>query len=302
MVYGKYSSDTQTYHIELFQMENELLHLSGRHVMNKSDSMDDADDNEPTDELIEQVEQDTADTEDIVDLMKTLLPNGDFPSSASQFGLHYNMKIFHGWVKQPSACCAASSLAGAWNCLADVSRHDAEALNHIDILNIYRSIMANSIEKKKKSFERCLGGSIDFILGRLEVEFCYPPGSPTPKCPPLTKVAMINSIKRIINEELPVDSKGNAEDENTAMNVMESVSASHAGMQLLHELLQNEKTAQPPSSDLVLTPAAPMAMETSQGSVMATVQGEDKVCYRQDKIPYDMMVFPIMSSIDTCLS
>jgi len=80
---------------------------------------------------MEIVEQDTADTEDIPNLLEFLLPNGKLPRDANMFGLHYNMKVFNGWVKQPSPCCGASSVAGAWNSVLGHHRNDSNSLNHI---------------------------------------------------------------------------------------------------------------------------------------------------------------------------
>ena len=67
--------------------------------------------NERIDVIEEKVEQDTQDIEDITDLFSFLLPPD--PNSCLQFGLLYNKKVFDGWVKQPSACCGAASVAGA---------------------------------------------------------------------------------------------------------------------------------------------------------------------------------------------
>jgi hypothetical protein len=202
-----------------------------------SDCPDDIEESEPVDEP---VEQDTADTEDIINLMEVLLPNGAFPPSASQFGLHYNIKMFQGWVKQPSACCAAASVAGAWNCLADVTRRNDRSLDHIDILNVYRAIMANSIDKKKKSFERCLGASIDELLGHLVVEFV--PRDPVlgKKGPACTKSAVTKAVKSLIDDyqrlkENPITS-GESGDGSSSSTEPRAVSA----LQLLCELIDSE--------------------------------------------------------------
>lgn len=56
------------------------------------------------------IEQDTIECEDIPNLFEFLLP-GDI-SLYDQFSLSYNKKLFAGWVKQPSPCCGAASVAG----------------------------------------------------------------------------------------------------------------------------------------------------------------------------------------------
>jgi len=77
------------------------------------------------------VEQDTADSEDIPNLLEFLLPDGKLPKDVSMFGLHYNTRVFNGWVKQPSPCCGASSVAGAWNSVLGYHRNNYSCLNHI---------------------------------------------------------------------------------------------------------------------------------------------------------------------------
>lgn len=63
--------------------------------------------------ISEVVEQDTNDNEDISNLFEFLLPSSIIQSSCSQLGIHFNRRIFDGWVKQPSACCGAASVAGS---------------------------------------------------------------------------------------------------------------------------------------------------------------------------------------------
>ena len=112
----------------------------------------------------EEVEQDTLESQEIEDVFGFLLPPGTVPKKCSNFGLLYNKKALDGWVRQPSACCGAASIAGAWNALMDVHRADEKALNHITVLQVFRVMMLDMIEKKQKSFERKLGAEIDPLL------------------------------------------------------------------------------------------------------------------------------------------
>lgn len=125
----------------------------------------------------EQVEQDTQEAEDVLDLASILLPPSPSSSASSlafpsvdQFAVLYNKKLFDGWVKQPSACCGAAAVAGAVNCLGNMPRSHKSALNHTDVLNVYRLIISESIEKKQASFSRCLGCPVDKFIAKLEEE------------------------------------------------------------------------------------------------------------------------------------
>lgn len=113
---------------------------------------------------MEIVEQDTIDSEEIQDLAGFLLPNGHLTLEHALFGLSYNKRTLDGWVKQPSACCAAAAVAGAWNAITGHHRLDKQALHHNDVLAVYRTIFEQLIEKKKSAFERKLGSQIDTLL------------------------------------------------------------------------------------------------------------------------------------------
>ena len=61
---------------------------------------------------IPSIEQDSLESEDILNLNEFLMPQG--LEYYDQFGLHFNKKVFNGWVKQPSPCCGAACVAGVW--------------------------------------------------------------------------------------------------------------------------------------------------------------------------------------------
>jgi len=98
----------------------------------------------------EVIEMDTAENEDIDNIWEFLLPQG-IPDS-QRVSINFNKGLLNGWVKQPSPCCAAAAVAGAWNCLSNVRRNDSQSLNYKNVLNIYESMFEDSIRKKKESF------------------------------------------------------------------------------------------------------------------------------------------------------
>lgn len=119
---------------------------------------------EMTMEKREEVEMDTQESEDITDIFGFLMPPGTVPEKCSSFGLHYSRKVLDGWVRQPSACCGAASVAGAWNALMNVHRSHEKALTHETVLKVYRAMLLDMIDKKKSSYERRLGTGIDPLL------------------------------------------------------------------------------------------------------------------------------------------
>ena len=112
----------------------------------------------------EKVEKDTDAIEDIPNILDFLLPPGTLPESCTTFGIMYNKRVLDGWVKQPSACCGAASVAGAWNALSGHHRRDSGAVTHDTVLAVYRNMFVEMILRKQRSFERRLGAPINEIL------------------------------------------------------------------------------------------------------------------------------------------
>ena len=120
--------------------------------------------------MAEIVEQDTIQSEntsDVAGFIRDGMPDSD---KCLQAGFLFNRRVFNGWVKQPSACCAAASVAGAFNALACLQRGDEGALTDVDILRIYESIFVDLIAKHKADFQRRLGAPVDEILVSIEKE------------------------------------------------------------------------------------------------------------------------------------
>lgn len=119
---------------------------------------------------MEIVEQDTIESEDIQNLLEYVLPAGGIPANATSFGMQYNKRLFNGWVKQPSPCCAAASVAGAWNSLSNLHRSDHNAVQHNNVLDLYREMFKSLIESKQASFERKLASPIGSFLEVLKYQ------------------------------------------------------------------------------------------------------------------------------------
>ena len=122
--------------------------------------------------IVETIEQDTNEDESIPDLYTYLLPSLDVRNDQRSFGLYFDKNVFEGWCKQPSACCAAASVAGAWNCLANLTRNERHlgALSHEDVLDVYREIFLEIIQKKIASFERLMGAPFMPLFVLIEEE------------------------------------------------------------------------------------------------------------------------------------
>lgn len=110
---------------------------------------------------------DTSDEEDITDLHQYLLPPTDTLKTCQTFGMHYHRCLFEAWVKQPSPCCAASSLASAINALLNIKRSYHGALNHQDILAVYSCMYMEKVSQKLLSLKRQIGGDVLTLLEQL---------------------------------------------------------------------------------------------------------------------------------------
>jgi len=114
----------------------------------------------------DKMEQDSDEAEE-ANYEALLLPGGCFPTSVSRFAVGVNYELLHGWVKQPSPCCAAASLAGAINALRGLKRQEKGAWGHRDVLYIMADILAAQADKLRESAERCLGAELTPLLNPL---------------------------------------------------------------------------------------------------------------------------------------
>lgn len=116
------------------------------------------------------IEEDTIHAEDTVNIIEYVRDGMPCEDLCLQECLSYNRRVFNGWMKQPSACCAAASVAGAFNSLSCRRRGDEGVLNHLSVLQIYEIMFRDLIAKQKLDFERRLGATADALLISLEVE------------------------------------------------------------------------------------------------------------------------------------
>jgi hypothetical protein len=94
------------------------------------------------------------------DLMMSLMPADD----CTFVSISHNRALLDGWATQPSPCCAAASVAGAFNSLAGLRRDGVHRVTHTDALHQYRVLLAESLFDKQRSFERRLGAPITDLL------------------------------------------------------------------------------------------------------------------------------------------
>ena len=119
---------------------------------------------------VEAIEADTEDPEDIPDLNALLLPSGALPLDVERFSVSYSAALLAGWVKQGSPCCAAASVAGAWNALGGRARGAPGALNSDLVLSVMRAVVEEQVAGMVARFERLLQGSLEPLLRALATE------------------------------------------------------------------------------------------------------------------------------------
>ncbi|CAD7945267.1 unnamed protein product [Amoebophrya sp. A120] len=110
-------------------------------------------------------ERDTDETEEMTAdevWRKVLMPNA--ASAPLAFAAGYDQRLFDGWVKQPSPCCGAASVAGAWNALRNVHRSGDNAKDFrklSDVLAKYCDALARG---RRKRLDRILDGYLRCVL------------------------------------------------------------------------------------------------------------------------------------------
>jgi hypothetical protein len=99
-----------------------------------------------------------------MDLRALLLPDGRFPIECSQFGVWYSNRLLQGWVKQHSPACAAASVAGGWNGLANTPRADPSAVCQDDVVELLKACLRGRAAKRIRRAEASIGTPIAPLL------------------------------------------------------------------------------------------------------------------------------------------
>jgi len=81
-------------------------------------------------------ERDTIEDEDVSNITALVILPASVLMNCSMFGMHFNKAVFDGWVKQPSPCCGAAAVAGAWNSVQNIHRRSTNALSHMDVVKV----------------------------------------------------------------------------------------------------------------------------------------------------------------------
>eukprot|EP01029_Cantina_marsupialis_P005979 TRINITY_DN164_c2_g1_i1.p1 TRINITY_DN164_c2_g1~~TRINITY_DN164_c2_g1_i1.p1 ORF type:complete len:680 (-),score=190.28 TRINITY_DN164_c2_g1_i1:255-2294(-) len=111
-------------------------------------------------------EKDTDDVRNYTEarLMDLILPDSKFPLTLDKFSFSVSKSMFKAWVKQPSPCCAAAVVAGAWNANLKISHDHPDAMNHKNVLDEYRDMVQTTIDKTNGRLERLFQNDIKPLL------------------------------------------------------------------------------------------------------------------------------------------
>ena len=123
----------------------------------------------PAPELVEEtIERDTESGFD--ELTVELLPGGKFPQALDLFSISVRNAALRGWVKQPSPCCAASSIAGCFNTVRALERTDKAngAVDASDVIKVMDGQLSDERAIKHASCARILGLKDAAVLACLE--------------------------------------------------------------------------------------------------------------------------------------
>lgn len=149
----------------------------------------------------EVIEQDTADNEDIEDIVGFILPPPATQKILSHLTISFCRNIFFGWVRQPSACCAAASIAGSWNSLFHMHRSHRAALDHTTVVDAYVAILLSKVSQQVQSFGRRLGAQPNSLIVNLNnhlLSIGKEIGGK--KQSGATKIAILSALKKIAKE------------------------------------------------------------------------------------------------------
>lgn len=86
----------------------------------------------------------------------------------------FNRPLLDGWLRQPSPCCAAASVAGAFNALFDLGRSSAKSASIREVADLMASNCDKLFAQRQQRVERLLGleqGTFSVVLDKLDGEF-----------------------------------------------------------------------------------------------------------------------------------
>ena len=69
-----------------------------------------------------------------INIDEMILPDGLPKMMNGQFSLSYSQGAFNNWLKQPSPCCGAASVASAWNVCLNLNRFNEESISINNVL------------------------------------------------------------------------------------------------------------------------------------------------------------------------
>lgn len=109
----------------------------------------------------------------VIPLETLLLPP---PPEVTRYRLSINQRALDGWVEQGSPCCAAASLAGAFNALRRVASNDPTAIQPPPVLSILRQLLEEDLRERRVVVARQLGlpdhaslSSLPLLLASVEL-------------------------------------------------------------------------------------------------------------------------------------
>ena len=104
--------------------------------------------------------------------VRELLLGGAFPPPrcADKFSLTVSWSALRGWVRQPSPCCAAASVAGAFNALHHLGRDVEGAATAEDVMEIYRNGFRARLDDKRGAAAALIRVTDAGAFGALEAE------------------------------------------------------------------------------------------------------------------------------------
>jgi len=86
----------------------------------------------------------------------------------------FSRPLLDGWLRQPSPCCAAASVAGAFNALFDLGRSSAKSASIREVADLMASHCDKLFAQRQQRVERLLGleqGTFSGVLDKLDSEF-----------------------------------------------------------------------------------------------------------------------------------
>jgi len=123
----------------------------------------------------------------------------------------FSRPLLEGWLPQPSPCCGAASVAGAFNALFDFGRDHCKSSSIAEVAELMAKNCDRLYTQRQQRIERLLGiesGTLDVVLAVLDEELLARGLHWSGSGPQVvTRTVAMNALRHLLGSQAPADGR-----------------------------------------------------------------------------------------------